>query len=88
MPVYKQSWAFSYRQDSRLKEWTNNGNQGSSCGCLHSEIGRLRETDIVSLEYVDWITEAKTDETRKKRLENAVEWMSEGKTRHWKYQKK
>ena len=39
-------------------------------------------------EYVDWITEAKTDDTRKKRLASAVEWMSEGKTRHWKYQRK
>ena len=39
-------------------------------------------------EYVDWIAEAKSDETRKKRLESAVEWMSEGKSRHWKYQKK
>lgn len=39
-------------------------------------------------EYVDWITEAKTEETSKKRLATAVEWMSEGKVRHWKYQKK
>jgi uncharacterized protein YdeI (YjbR/CyaY-like superfamily) len=38
-------------------------------------------------DYVEWITEAKTDETRKKRLDTAVEWMSEGKTRHWKYKK-
>jgi uncharacterized protein YdeI (YjbR/CyaY-like superfamily) len=36
-------------------------------------------------EYLEWITEAKTDETRRKRLETAVEWMSEGKPRHWKY---
>ena len=36
-------------------------------------------------EYVNWITEAKTEETRKKRLDTAVEWMSEGKGRHWKY---
>ena len=36
-------------------------------------------------EYVEWITEAKTEETRKKRLDTAIEWMSEGKTRHWKY---
>jgi uncharacterized protein YdeI (YjbR/CyaY-like superfamily) len=36
-------------------------------------------------EYVDWITEAKTDETRNKRLATAVEWMSEGKPRMWKY---
>jgi uncharacterized protein YdeI (YjbR/CyaY-like superfamily) len=39
-------------------------------------------------DYLDWITEARTDETRKKRLETAVEWMSDGKSRHWKYQKK
>jgi hypothetical protein len=39
-------------------------------------------------EYVEWLTEAKTDETRKARLETAVEWMSEGKSRHWKYQMK
>lgn len=36
-------------------------------------------------EYVEWITEAKTDETRKKRLDTAMEWMSEGKVRNWKY---
>jgi len=39
-------------------------------------------------DYLDWITEAKTDETRKKRLETAIEWMSEGKSRNWKYMKK
>ena len=38
-------------------------------------------------EYVDWITSAKTEETRAKRLETAIEWMSEGKIRHWKYVK-
>jgi len=36
-------------------------------------------------EYVEWITEAKTDATRRKRLTTAVEWMSEGKRRMWKY---
>ena len=36
-------------------------------------------------EYVDWITEAKTEATRNKRLETAIEWMAEGKTRNWKY---
>jgi uncharacterized protein YdeI (YjbR/CyaY-like superfamily) len=38
-------------------------------------------------EYVEWITQAKTEETRKKRLDAAVEWMSEGKPRNWKYMK-
>jgi uncharacterized protein YdeI (YjbR/CyaY-like superfamily) len=36
-------------------------------------------------EYVDWITEAKTEATRNKRLDTAIEWMAEGKPRNWKY---
>ena len=36
-------------------------------------------------EYVEWIAEAKTDETRKKRLAKALEWLAEGKSRNWKY---
>jgi len=38
-------------------------------------------------EYVEWITEAKREETRKKRVATAIEWMTEGKSRHWKYVK-
>jgi uncharacterized protein YdeI (YjbR/CyaY-like superfamily) len=37
-------------------------------------------------EYVEWITEAKTEATRTRRLETAIEWMAEGKSRNWKYQ--
>lgn len=36
-------------------------------------------------EYLEWITEAKTESTRLKRLETAIDWMSEGKSRNWKY---
>jgi uncharacterized protein YdeI (YjbR/CyaY-like superfamily) len=36
-------------------------------------------------EYLEWVTEAKTEATRNKRLETAMEWMAEGKSRHWKY---
>jgi uncharacterized protein YdeI (YjbR/CyaY-like superfamily) len=36
-------------------------------------------------EYVEWITEAKTDATRDKRLATTIEWLSEGKRRNWKY---
>jgi uncharacterized protein YdeI (YjbR/CyaY-like superfamily) len=36
-------------------------------------------------EYVEWITEAKTQATRSRRLETAMEWMAEGKPRNWKY---
>jgi len=36
-------------------------------------------------EYIEWITDAKTDATRNRRLETAVHWMAEGKIRNWKY---
>ena len=36
-------------------------------------------------EYVEWIIDAKTDATRQRRLAQALEWMSEGKSRHWQY---
>jgi uncharacterized protein YdeI (YjbR/CyaY-like superfamily) len=38
-------------------------------------------------EYVEWITEAKTEPTREKRMDQALEWMAEGKQRNWKYTK-
>lgn len=37
-------------------------------------------------EYTDWIAEAKRVETRDKRIAQAIEWLAEGKPRHWKYQ--
>jgi uncharacterized protein YdeI (YjbR/CyaY-like superfamily) len=36
-------------------------------------------------EYIEWITEAKTEATRSRRLATAIEWMAEGKPRNWKY---
>ncbi|MBL7768867.1 MAG: YdeI/OmpD-associated family protein [Flavipsychrobacter sp.] len=36
-------------------------------------------------EYIEWITEAKTDATRQKRINQAVEWIADGKNRNWKY---
>ena len=36
-------------------------------------------------EYVEWVVEAKTEETRARRLARAVAWISQGKSRHWKY---
>ncbi len=38
-------------------------------------------------EYVDWIADAKREDTRAKRIATALEWLSEGKKRHWKYEK-
>ena len=37
-------------------------------------------------EYIEWLTEAKREETRQKRLTQAIEWMAEGKRRNWKYE--
>jgi uncharacterized protein YdeI (YjbR/CyaY-like superfamily) len=36
-------------------------------------------------EYIEWVTEAKREETRKERLEKSIKWLSEGKARNWKY---
>lgn len=38
-------------------------------------------------EYVEWITEAKAAETRARRVAQAGEWIAEGKSRNWKYQR-
>jgi len=36
-------------------------------------------------DYADWIAEARRDETRARRLATTLEWLAEGKPRHWKY---
>ena len=38
-------------------------------------------------EYAEWITEAKREETRERRVAQAVEMIAEGKSRNWKYEK-
>lgn len=37
-------------------------------------------------DYLEWISDAKQDATRRKRIATAIEWLSEGKRRHWKYE--
>jgi uncharacterized protein YdeI (YjbR/CyaY-like superfamily) len=37
-------------------------------------------------EYIEWIVEAKREETRAKRVAQAIEWLREGKSRNWKYE--
>lgn len=39
-------------------------------------------------EYVEWLTEAKREATRDKRLATALEWMASGKSLNWRYQPK
>ncbi|MDB4883128.1 MAG: hypothetical protein JWL95_1894 [Gemmatimonadetes bacterium] len=38
-------------------------------------------------EYCEWIGEAKREETRATRVAQAIEWIAEGKSRNWKYQR-
>jgi hypothetical protein len=40
---------------------------------------------VTVVEYLEWITEAKNAETRARRLQTAIEWMVQGKSRNWKY---
>ena len=39
-------------------------------------------------EYVEWVMEAKTEATREKRLAQMMEWLAEGKSRNWKYERR
>lgn|SRR5262249_36987429 len=39
-------------------------------------------------EYLEWVTEAKADATRDKRIATTIEWLSEGKSRNWKYERR
>jgi len=38
-------------------------------------------------EYVDWIDSAKTEQTRHRRVATALEWIGQGKSRNWKYER-
>lgn len=37
-------------------------------------------------EYLEWIMDAKREETRAKRMATAIEWLAEGKNRNWRYE--
>ena len=47
-----------------------------------------RFSPLAKQEYLEWILGAKREETTNKRLKQAVEWISEGKPRNWKYMEK
>ena len=38
-------------------------------------------------EYIEWLTEAKTEPTRQKRLATTLAWLADGKSRNWKYER-
>src|SRR5262249_6767333 len=37
-------------------------------------------------DYLEWVTGAKREETRKERLATTMEWLAQGKARNWKYE--
>jgi uncharacterized protein YdeI (YjbR/CyaY-like superfamily) len=45
------------------------------------------KSDSFRKDYLIWITDAKTDATRQKRIEESLAWIVEGKGRFWKYEK-
>ena len=45
-----------------------------------------RFTSAQQREYVEWLTEAKQDATRERRLATTIEWLALGRQRNWKYQ--
>jgi uncharacterized protein YdeI (YjbR/CyaY-like superfamily) len=38
-------------------------------------------------EYLEWVADAKKDDTRARRIEQAIEWIAAGKHRNWKYER-
>lgn len=38
-------------------------------------------------EYIEWIADAKREETRMRRLAQAIEWIAQGRSRNWKYER-
>lgn len=65
---------------------------------MPDDFGKLLETNTSALanfvnfspskkrEYLEWFVDAKSDATREKRMQQALEWIAEGKSRNWKYQ--
>ncbi len=45
------------------------------------------KSDSFRKEYIVWITDAKTDDTRQKRIEQSLDWIAQGKGRFWQYTK-
>lgn len=50
--------------------------------------GFARFTPSQRRDYIEWIGDAKTSATRERRLATMLEWVAQGKSRRWKYQKR
>jgi uncharacterized protein YdeI (YjbR/CyaY-like superfamily) len=59
-------------------------------GLAHNEVAAATFENFpysCKREYIEWITEAKTEPTRNKRLLTTLDWLAEGKRRNWKYER-
>lgn len=56
----------------------------------HAQANEVFQSKSASFrkEYVTWIADAKTDQTRQKRIDESLQWIAQGKGRFWKYEKK
>jgi uncharacterized protein YdeI (YjbR/CyaY-like superfamily) len=64
---------------------------------MPADFDKLLKADLVTMgnyekfspsckrKYLEWFADAKSDATREKRMQQALEWIGEGKTRNWKY---
>jgi len=60
-------------------------NFGDVTLAVADEVSSMGTTDPRVDEYIEWVTEAKAEATRKKRLQISVEWRAKGRARNWKY---
>jgi uncharacterized protein YdeI (YjbR/CyaY-like superfamily) len=64
---------------------------GIVCGMAKAPKARATYDDLSpshQRDYLEWVTEAKTDATRDKRIATTIEWLKAGKHRNWKYERK
>ncbi len=38
-------------------------------------------------DYLEWIGQARRETTRQQRIAQAIEWLAQGKRRHWKHER-
>jgi len=68
-----------------MPHFTLGGRNVAATPCAQGHFDRFAQGQ--QREYLEWMTEVKTNATRDKRIAQAVEWIAEGRKRHWKYEK-
>ena len=78
----------SFKEHCALHVWKGSLIVGDGPREAMGQFGRITRSSDLPSEYADWISEAKREDTRKRRADTAVEWMAEGKSRNWNYEKR